>query len=778
MIFVLLIYALGVCALLARRSQKPIGKAVAVLELALIPPVMGNLLIVSSGDRLIAMIGSYVYFLGMDLVLYALVSFTDQYCKGTGNGQKRPTVVYIALLLDSVQMICNLFFGHAFTIEAIELENKPYFRLVPLSGQTFHRIVDYTVFLAVVLIFLLASVKTTKIYRERFSVILGTMATVGLLQTYYIFSRSPIDRSMIGYGVFGLLIFYLALYYRPLRLLDRLLSNITSEMSEAIYVFDPTGHCIWANRKGAELAEGSGENYEKVPEKLMELFGDPRQASKLNNVQRSLQTENGIQYYLLEENKVRDEKDHLTGSYLFIRDITEERRRVKQELYEAMHDKLTGLYTRDYLYLRISEALAAHKDTRYLIIFLDVKNFKIVNDIFGTDFGDYALCRIAQWIRDNACDRCIYGRLAGDTFGICVPLYRFNRKMLETELANFRVSRGKVDYPILLHMGVYEVTPDTTDVSVMFDRAHLSLSMITDEYHTHIAFYDDQIREKLLWNQEISAQLHDAIRTRQLLPYLQPIADESGRVVGAEALARWSHPDYGFMQPSRFIPIFERNGMIVEVDRYMWRCACETLARWQKADLDLFLSVNISPKDFYFLDVLSEIRQLVDDYGVDPAKLRIEITETVMMNDAENRMQILEEFRQAGFIVEMDDFGSGYSSLNMLKDMPVDVLKIDMKFLGKTKDLEKAHTIVKNIINLSQELGIISLTEGVETAGQYSTLSDMGCKLFQGYYFAKPMPIDEFEQFARIGMHCVRERAPHSEITHHRAEPDKQKQSN
>ena len=146
------------------------------------------------------------------------------------------------------------------------------------------------------------------------------------------------------------------------------------------------------------------------------------------------------------------------------------------------------------------------------------------------------------------------------------------------------------------------------------------------------------------------------------------------------------------------------------------------------------------------MDVVSEIQKLAAEFGIDPHKLRIEITETVMMNEADNRMKVLDTFRELGYIVEMDDFGSGYSSLNMLKDMPVDVLKIDMKFLGKTDSKSKAQTIVKNIIRLSEDLGISALTEGVETEEQYHILADMGCKLFQGYYFAKPMPIEDFEK--------------------------------
>ena len=241
-------------------------------------------------------------------------------------------------------------------------------------------------------------------------------------------------------------------------------------------------------------------------------------------------------------------------------------------------------------------------------------------------------------------------------------------------------------------------------------------------------------------------ELGVAIKERQIIPYLQPIVNKEGSVVGGEALVRWNHPEEGFLAPYRFIPAFEKNGMIAEIDKYMWRSACELLAKWQKDGKNLFISINISPKDFYFMDVGAEIRNVVREYGVNPKNLRIEITESVMMNDQESRFEILNDFRREGFIVEMDDFGSGYSSLNMLKDMPVDLIKIDMAFLRKSDHSEKAEIILHNIVKMSYELGLISLTEGVETEEQYKLLAGMGCSLFQGYFFAKPMPVDEFEQ--------------------------------
>ncbi|MBR1529316.1 MAG: EAL domain-containing protein [Oscillospiraceae bacterium] len=751
-IFLMMILILVICTTAAWRSPKKIGKPVATLEASLIPPILGNLMIVGAPNELAAHIGYYVYFIGMDLVMFALIQFAVVYCMGAGNGQKVPKFIYGLLTADMIQILLNPFSGHVFDTEPLIMDdNSVYHRLLSYIGQIFHRVVDYCILAGVILIFIIIILRNPRVYREKYSIILITMILAGLWQSFYVFSHVPIDRSMIGFGISGIMIFYFALYYRPLRLLDRMLSDIASEMPEALFVFDPNRICIWANEQGRRLAEIHGSNYEKASENLIRMFGNSKQPSEPDRqvIERTVGSGAGTKYYILEEQEVRDEKQKFTGSYLRVRDVTEEKRKLKREMYNATHDTLTGLYTREYLYQRIAETLSANPDTEYLIIFIDVKNFKIVNDIFGNDFGDYALQCIAEWGRNTLSDDCLYGRLAGDTFGICIPKAEFDSSYIEDKISNFVVKTEKAEHHLLVQLGVYAADRKNMDVSVMFDRAHLALSTIKDEYHTHVAYYDTEIRQQLLWNQEISAQLHNAIESRQLCPYLQPIADSSGKTVGAEALARWIHPEHGFLSPALFIPVFEKNGMIVEVDKHMWRCACEILSRWETEHPDLFISVNISPKDFYFIDVVSEIKNLVNEFHIPPSKLRIEITETVMMNNADNRMEILNIFRQSGFIVEMDDFGSGYSSLNMLKDMPVDVLKIDMKFLGRTKDSGKAQKIVKNIIHLSKELGITALTEGVETEKQYQSLAEMGCSLFQGYYFSKPLPVKEFETYLK-----------------------------
>ena len=736
-----------ICAMISFKSSRPIGKAMGLLDLSFVPPILGNLIIILTDERQMAIAGYYLYFLGMDFVMAGLAIYTNEYCRGIGDGKRKPTVMFIPIIADALQMICNLFFGHAFNVEPIDVQGVTYYRLVPYFGQTIHRVVDYSIFFCSCLIFVLCMVKTIKIYREKYSVILIAMLSVAISQTYFIFSRTPVDRSMIGYGFLGILMTFLSLYYRPLRLLDRMLSDIVSDMPSALYLYDPDNKCIWANEPGYKLAGVTQKELDKVTERLAAIFGGKDFSEEEWTENRVIGEGENVRYYFVEKRNARYKNDHFAGSVLSIRDDTEEHLRMEKEYYSTTHDNLTGLYTKQYLFECIRKKLAEDEKTKYLAMYIDVKNFKIVNDIFGTKFGDNAIKQIADLIRADMTKRCIYGRLEGDTFGAFMPVEVFDKELAEDRLGHFVVRDGAVEHRLQINAGVYVITDHDMEVSVMFDRAHLSLSSLKD-YNRHVAFYDGNLRDKVLEEQRLCAELKKAMETMQIRPYLQPIVDGRGNVVGAEALVRWIHPINGFMPPARFVPLFEKNGLIAEVDKHMWRCACALLAEWKGKHDDVFISVNISPRDFYYVDVVSEIKALVREYDIEPGRLRLEITETVMMNGAEDRMKLLEDLHESGFIIEIDDFGSGYSSLNLLKDMPADVLKIDMNFLSGEDKNGRSKAIIRHIIRMTEELDLTSLIEGVETKEQFAQLLEMGCSLFQGYHFAKPMPVEEFAGFA------------------------------
>ena len=746
-IYILLIILLEVCGIIAHKSSKSIGRAVSYFLITLIVPIAGNLIIVLSHNQFLSTIGCYIYFIGMTLMAFSLFDFTLAYCNISWRKHWRKCyAIYMILTLDILQYFFNPFFGHAFGVEAIVVDDAPYYRIVPYIGQQIHRLIVYSAFFISSFIFFAKTIRVPRIYAEKYIVILLTLILAGAWQSFYIFSRTPIDRSMVALAVCGMLIFFFALFFRPYRLLDRMLANIASKIPESVFFFDANDRCIWINRNAEKLINLQPDNLERVQQRLQAMFDSLGEGEDNWTAKQQVGSGKNAQFYSLERHLVTDSRNKKIGSFLNIHDHTEEVLKHQREMYEATHDKLTGLFTKEHLANVIKNRITNDKDTAYSIAYFDIKDFKMVNDIFGNAAGDRVLIRVANWIKENSRDNWTYGRIGGDAFGVCFPTDTVRLAIVEDKLSKFVISNGTIDQHILLHVGIYHVTDTSIDVSIMFDRAHLAQTSIKNEYNMHIAIYDDKMRDQVLWGQKISAELEAAIDQRQIVPYLQPIVDNKGTIIGAEALVRWLHPKEGFLPPFTFIPTFEKNGMIADVDLYIWRCACEILASWTGEKEKLFISVNISPKDFYFMDVYAEIDKLVKEFKINPNRLRIEITETVMMTDAESRMAILKRFRENGYIVEMDDFGSGYSSLNQLKDMPLDVLKIDMKFLSKADDNQKAETILRNVLRLSSDLGLFSLTEGVETEDQYNMLNQMGCNLFQGYYFAKPMSVNDYEK--------------------------------
>ena len=746
-VFSILIISLVVCVILTRRSNKDIKKTVAFLIAGLAIPVLGNLIIIITTKQLLATIGYYIYFLGMDTAIIALWNFTYRYCE-----IKRPHValrvlIYVAFTADVVQYVLNPFFGFTFGTEKTLVEKQIYFRLVPHIGQTYHRIFCYGLFLIALIIFIVKAIKSSKVYAEKYWLIIILLGVTAGIESYYIFSRKPFDMSMIGFGLLGLLVFFFTLHYRPLKLLDRMLAGIASDMPDALFFFDKSGKCIWTNEHGRNLVGISKEDYSNVKDNLRFLFGDIDFSSSGWFKRVTLGTGDDEQYTFLSMRSVVDEKGHVTGNYLSIRDITEDQRELKREMYNSTHDSLTGFYTKEYFFEQIEKRLRSDKETKYMIGYMEIANLKTINDVFGSRFAELTIKRSAEFIQEGVSEKSLYGKLSDDAFGILIEKEDFGNKPVEEKLSNFVVSDNGLDYHVLIHYGVYDISEDDEiDVPLFFNSARLATTMIGDNYQSVIAFYDDKLREEIIHNQLISNQVYGAIKTKQIRPYLQPIVDSRGMLAGAEALVRWIHPDEGFMNPGAFIPVFERNGLIADVDKHMWRCACEILADWKSRNIDSFISINISPKDFYFMDVVSELKGLVEEFDIEPEKLRVEITETVMVTGSIDIFKIVADLREFGFIVEMDDFGSGYSSLNLLKDLNFDVIKIDMQFLKDSERNMKAGMIIKNIINMSEDLGIDTLTEGVETAKQFEKLFEMGCKLYQGYYFSKPIPLEDFEK--------------------------------
>ena len=499
-----------------------------------------------------------------------------------------------------------------------------------------------------------------------------------------------------------------------------------------------------------EFVKKENDDFSKITQ-LIRRWINENDFQDQNSVETSSQwVIDGVTHYFdIEYRKIFAKKGEYIGFFLNFIDTTEKRLAFEKEKFLATHDALTGLYNQSYFATKVSEALQQTPDVDWLLLCSNIKDFKLINDLFGLEKGNEVLKMEADLLKKYCGKNAVYGRIGGDKFAVCIPKDQFLEQKIMQVIQDMGQTFNNNMYHMHIYIGVYEITDRDEDVSIMCDKANIAIKTLRDNYDRSIAYYSDTILDKTIKEKQLVGDFDEAIEQKQFCMYLQPQMTSDGKMIGAEALVRWQHPKRGLIFPGDFIEIFERTGLIYRLDRFIWELAVQQLAKWQKEGRDeLYISVNISTKDFQYMDVYQTITSLVERYGIIPSTLKLEITETAIMMGNAGELETIGRFRNYGFEVEIDDFGSGYSSLNALKDIDVDVLKIDMGFLRTTRSerLERSMSILNMIISLSKVLGLSVVTEGVETKEQVSRLSQMGCGVYQGYYFSKPIPVHEFEE--------------------------------
>lgn len=412
----------------------------------------------------------------------------------------------------------------------------------------------------------------------------------------------------------------------------------------------------------------------------------------------------------------------------------------------VQYDRLTGLFSKEFFYERVKQLLMEYPDRKYDIICSDIDNFKLINDIFGIPAGDSLLCSIADMYKNLVGENGICGRFHADQFA-CLVEHRDDYTDAYFIHAEEQISSAFNVKSVVMKWGVYPIEDGSVTVEQMCDRTFLAIRNIKGRYGTHFAIYDDKLRSRLLREQEITDNMVEALANHQYVVYLQPkFRVEDNRLAGAEALVRWNHPDWGFMLPADFIPLFERNGFITQLDQFVWDRACSILRGWHDGGFpDIPISVNVSRADVYQVDLADILVRAVQKHGLNRKSLHLEITESAYTENPEQVIEMVQHLRELGFVIEMDDFGSGYSSLNMLNQMPLDILKLDMKFIQNETAKPVGQGILRFIMELAKWMDLSVVAEGVETLEQLERLRAVRCNYVQGYYFGKPMPLQEFE---------------------------------
>ena len=430
-------------------------------------------------------------------------------------------------------------------------------------------------------------------------------------------------------------------------------------------------------------------------------------------------------------------------------------RKSKEAFYlSAFIDPLTECSNLNKLKMDLPKMLAENKDSAFAMVLLDIDKFKVINELYGFRQGDMVLIHISNVLKEHLGPNEPFARLSGDKF-IFIIEYK-NKEEIENRIQNICkeikncYASTDLNYEIIVNCGVFMVERGLP-FYLMLDRAHLACSEAKKDKSVSFAFYRDYSRKQILTEKSIENSMREALQNNQFKIYFQPKVNlKTLKMDGAEVLVRWLHPAKGLIAPDLFIPIFERNGFILDLDMFMLKNSAQMLRSCLDEGLEpVRLAVNFSRLHINNPKFCEEFKQTADFYQIPPHLLEAEITETTLLDNLDKMKEVIETFHQNGYLISIDDFGAGYSSLNVLKSLHFDTLKLDKEFLKTDGEEKRAEDIISGAVKMIKSLDVTIVAEGVETVKQAEFLRDIGCDRGQGFLFSKPIPLEEFKDMLK-----------------------------
>lgn len=549
-------------------------------------------------------------------------------------------------------------------------------------------------------------------------------------------------------------------YAEKLRLSGELYQTVVSQLKTIVFEYNyekKTSYTSSLFKEKFGIEEVTEIDFLKHPQTAALIYEEDVDIYKMLFVNREddfrevtcrlRETNGNVVWYRICIQFIRNEEGRLSRAIGTLKDVDEATRSYETLRYRSEYDLLTNIPNVNRFYIDAGRLVTEREDNHYAIISFDIDKFKMINDLFGMATGDDVLKHIAGVLEERLPEEALYCRVHSDMFLICTTYEKRGDLIKLIEKIRKGIYKNGFSFDINTSFGIYLVEDVSTPINLMCDRASLAGRTVKDSAMNFCAFYDEQYRTEIIKTAEIEQDMNQAILDKQFLMYLQPKYNlENGKICGAEVLARWKHPVKGLIQPNDFIPLFERNGFILKLDEYMWEQACQVLAHWREKGRKVVpLSVNISRYHIKNNDLVKVWKRLIKKYKIPTSDLTLEITETFFY-DSEDLYVVLKELQDMGFILEVDDFGAGYSSLNMIRQIPVDTIKIDKDFLDQKLTTDKGKIVISHTIAMAKDLKLGVIAEGVETKEHVDFLKSTNCDVAQGFFFAKPMPLEEFEQ--------------------------------
>ncbi|WP_197018282.1 bifunctional diguanylate cyclase/phosphodiesterase [Treponema sp. C6A8] len=704
-----------------------------------------------------AMIYASVYFASMDWILIFLsmsILWLPYYSQKRRLYYRFFNVLVFFAIVDTIHLLLNFHFRN--TVDFIpvhRLSGKVYCWLFILKPHfAFHMVFSYFLACTFIVLSIVRVAKIPVLFQKKYYALLGTFCLGVIINGCFSALHWAFNFSVLIYPIVLYVYLYFILNTIPNEFSGILMEQVALNISTAVICYDLEGRCLFANNIARLLFRSQSDEKKNVF--LESYFLQWKNKLKKDELSVSIEDENFIINECLhvfsgEFAKLTDLKNRPIGYVIKLNDKTEYLNILEKEKYLASHDALTGLLNREAFLNLAEKEIKSNPDCQYVFVCSDIDDFKLINDIFGEEIGNEILIGEARTFEQIDYEGCIHGRISGDKFAMLMKKEFFDERDIVNRFDVFQSNLSKsFHYRVRIYLGVYEIENPEEDIFAMCDRGFVAIQKNEGDFAKPLNYYDMSMVQNLITEKTVLNDFSTALEHGEFVFYIQPQFNaKTQRVNGGEALVRWNQPVKGVLSPNNFVPILEKTDYIASLDYYIWEQVVRKLKDWKDSGFEnYYISVNISAKDFYYLDVYDSLTKLVEKYGVNPKNLNLEVTETILMSNVEHHQKILTKLQQYGFKIEMDDFGSGYSSLSTLRNLVMDVLKIDMEFLRSTDNYEQSLLIINAIIDMAKALNMTVITEGVELENQADALTVMGCDIFQGYYFSRPIPVSEFEK--------------------------------
>lgn len=739
----LIVLILTGCTIESFLQKNKISRALGIFELVSIVSIVSCLLIYMMPNVVTARLMLGLYCFSMDYALFTLTNYIFSYeTSSESDVGKIIRYAYIVLtVIDAIFLFTSSYTGLCFNVDPYVLPSGKETWIITFNNAIiFHLGLCYALSTFIFIRTIRTAFQISPFYRPRFILIfILFMLEFSANLIFIIFPHYWVfDFSSIIYGILVIVCFSITVYSVPKDTKKRILKIASESISDAVICFDYRGKCIYINETAKFYFNADNDEW-IYP--FLKYDGDFLIKTIVLNINEEAHT------CKVEYRRFYDKRKKLLGSYIKLNDFSEEIKKIEREEYRASHDSLTGLLNREYFFKEAQKILSSEPLVPRYLVCTDIKNFKLFNELFGADYGDRILKMQAEMLSKANYDKVVHGRISGDKFAMLIKQRNFKPELAIKNTECILNLTKDIHFPLTVYIGVYEIKDTNENVRSMYDKAYMAIKNIDEGENTRVAYYDSKILEKLMEEKNIISRFDVAIKNNQFKFYLQSQVDSKTKeCCGAEALVRWDFPEKGILAPSAYINVLEKSGQIYKLDQYVWEEVIKLLRNWKDRGIDKYISINVSVKDFYYIDIYEVITKLVEKYDVSPSKLNIEITESVFSHNNPLYREIVNKLQNYGFKIEMDDFGSGYSSLNLLKDISMNVLKIDMGFLEVTENSDRALLIINSITKMAKSLGMQIIAEGVETEEQTEMLVKANVDVFQGYLYSHPIPVEEFEK--------------------------------